>query len=601
MAAEDVHADEQKENLSETATSAVDGPDIEAERLRSWYQEDINTRVKQEETIGILGGRSPYSSARSTNRRGKYSRLIEMLSIVRKYDIFHGITPTSLRKMLEELGPTFVKAGQILSMRSEILPESFCNELAKLRTEVDPMPREVVLDTLRAEYDTPIEEIFDAIDDVPLGSASVAQVHKARLVTGELVAIKVQRPGVRRVMARDISIMRSLARRATLFLGDDQFLDMQSVVEELWQSFREETDFLVEAHALSEFRHNNRNCKYVMCPKPYPGLCTEHVVVMDYIEGIPISRLHELTDAGYDVAEIGEKLVANYVTQILDDGFFHADPHPGNIVISGGKIVYLDLGIMGRLSSHDRAALADIVIAVADLNTPGLKDGLLRFAATTDPAKIDHARLLVDLDLVMQNYGTESLADLDLAQFLNAIVTLARRNNIELPSSVTMLARSLVTLEGTVDDMLADASIVDLIARHAKSNASLFDAGKREVDQFARESRLAAHGVLRAASQADLAMDMLTRGQLRVNMDVPGSDNPILDFSHAFDRLTMGIVIAGLFIGSSIIYFAGMKPLMFGIPILGFVGFVAAFILGVWLVIDIIRTGRRYKKTPHGH
>ena len=174
------------------------------------------------------------------------------------------------------------------------------------------MPREVVLDTLRAEYNTPIEEIFDAIDDVPLGSASVAQVHKARLVTGELVAIKVQRPGIKRIMARDISIVRSLARRATLFLGNDQFLDMQSVVEELWQSFREETDFLVEAHSLSEFRHNNRHCNYVMCPKPYPGLCTEHVVVMDYIEGIPISRLHELTDAGYDTAEIGETTSPKY-------------------------------------------------------------------------------------------------------------------------------------------------------------------------------------------------------------------------------------------------------------------------------------------------
>ena len=593
MADKDVLRDENEDNLN---TGADDGWDAEAERLRMWYQEAIYEHPTREETIGILGGRAKDSSAYGATRRGKLNRLREMLSIVRKYDILHGLTPKSFRSMLEELGPTFVKAGQILSMRSEILPESFCHELAKLCTEVDPMPREVVLDTLRAEYDTPIEEIFDAIDDVPLGSASVAQVHKARLVTGELVAIKVQRPNVKKIMARDISIMRSLARRANVVMGDDQFLDVQSVVEELWQSFREETDFLVEAHSLSEFGRNNSGYPYVMCPKPYPGLCTEHVVVMDYIEGIPISHKQELIDAGYNPTEIGEKLVGNYATQILEDGFFHADPHPGNIVISDGKIAYLDLGIMGRLSAHDRAALSDIMLSVADMNTPGLKDALLRFSVSTDLSKIDHSRLLSDLDVVVTDYGTESLADLDLAQMLNAIVTLARRNSIKLPSSVTMLARSMVTLEGTVNDILADASVVDLITRHVKTRLSPWEMGKKEAGLLLRESRLATHSMLRAASQAELAMDMLTRGQLRVNMDVGGSDDPISDFSHAFDRLTMGIVIAGLFIGSSVIYFAGMKPLMFGIPILGFIGFVVAFALGVWLFVDIMREGRRRKQ-----
>ena len=156
-----------------------------------------------------------------------------------------------------------------------------------------------------------------------------------------------------------------------------------------------------------------------------------------------------------------------------------------------------------------------------------------------------------------------------------------------------MLARSLVTLEGTVDDLLSDKSVVDIVAEHVRKGTNLWDEGKREAALLARESRLATHSVLRAASQASLAMNMLTRGQLHVNMDVPGSDNPISDFSHAFDRLTMGIVIAGLFIGSSVIYFSGVKPLMFGIPILGLLGFVVAFFLGVWLFIDIMREGRR--------
>ncbi len=567
--------------------------DLNAEVDRLYAQEfETEGHRGREETIGLLGGRPTEGSGYALTRRSRYARIAQIISIVRKYDILHGLTPRTLRHLLEELGPTFVKAGQILSMRSEILPKSFCDELAKLRTEVAPMPHDVVLDTLRKEYDVPLEDVFQTIEDKPLGSASVAQVHRGRLTTGELVAIKVQRPHVRGVVAQDIQIMRSLARHAKRVMGSEQVLDIQSVVDELWQSFREETDFIVEAHALEEFRHNNADCAFVTCPKPYPGLCTEHVVVMEYIEGISIAKTDVLVKEGYDLKEIGVKLVDNYTRQMLDDGFFHADPHPGNVVISGGKVVYLDLGIMGRLSSHDRRALSDMVFAVGDLDTPRLKDGLLRFSISSDNS-IDHARLLADLDVVVQDYGTAALSDLDLSQFLNAIITLARRSGIEMPGSVIMLARSLVTLEGTVDELLADESIVKIIEQHIKSNVSPIRESRREAERLARETRMATHGLLRAASQSALAMDMLTRGQLRVNMDVPGSDNPIADFSHAFDRLTMGIVIAGLFIGSSVIYFAGMKPLLFGIPILGFVGFVVAFILGAWLVVDILREGRR--------
>ena len=562
-----------------------------------WY-DFVNAKAEDEwqDTIGLFGGHRGDEDRYNLTRRSRSRRIREMLGIVRKYDIFHGLTPVSLRQMLEELGPTFVKAGQILSMRSEILPEPFLRELSKLRTDVEPMDREVVLQTLRNEYKTPIEDIFDAIDDVPLGSASVAQVHKARLVTGELVAIKVQRPGVQEVMAQDIDIIRSLARHMSKFMGDDAFIDIQSVVEELWTSFRDETDFLVEARALAEFRSNNADCKFVDCPKPYLRWCTEHVVVMDYVQGIPISNTKALKEAGYDLEEIGTKLVDNYTRQMLDDGFFHADPHPGNIIISGGKIVFIDLGIMGRLSSHDRAALSEIVVAVGLRDTPRLKNGIVRFSVMPDTSKIDHAQLLADLDAIVDNYGTADLADLNLGSFVNAIFSLARRNNIELPSSATMLARSLVTLEGVVDEFLPGVSMVQIVSTHLKAHRSYGDTAKQEVKDLAREGRAATHGLLGAASQANLAMNMLTRGQLRMNLDLPGTDDPIADFAHAFDRLTMGIVIAGLFIGSSVIYYAGVQPVIFGIPIVGFVGFLAAFVLGVWIILSIMREGRKRGK-----
>ncbi len=563
------------------------------DRMLHDLEEEETEQDGYEETIGLLGGRQ--KGYEGGSRKTRHKRMREILAIVRKYDILHGLTPVTLRKMLEELGPTYVKAGQILSMRSEILPEPFCRELTKLRADVEPMDRETVLSTLRAEYSIPIEDIFDAIDDVPLGSASIAQVHKAKLITGELVAIKVQRPHVQETMAQDIDIMRRLARYAQRFFPDTQILDLRSVIEELWHSFREETDFLVEARNLDEFRRNNADVKFIGCPKPYMKWCTRHVVVMDYVSGIPISNTKRLVQDGYDLTEIGAKLIDNYARQMLDDGFFHADPHPGNIIISGGKITYIDLGIMGRLSSHDRAALEEMVEAVAERSSERLKNGLLRFAISGTEG-IDHAQLLADLDLIIDEYGTADLHDLDIAAFVNSLIAMARKAGIELPGTVTMLARSLVTLEGVVDEFLPGVSIIEIVKGHIKAHASLSDVAKKEAKEYARELESASHGMLQAASQAGLLTSMLTRGQLRMNFDFANRTDPIGDLAAAADRLTMGIVVAGLFIGSSVIYYARIQPVIFGIPIIGFLGFMIALFLGLWIVFSIIKERKQKKR-----
>ena len=576
--------------MADDGTSRIEDAEVD-DILASWLNEQPARGVPRGQTIGLLGSRYVNAGGDAITRSTKLARLREIVSIASRYDMLHGLTPQSFRKLLEELGPTFVKAGQILSMRSEILPDDFCHELTKLRTDVEPMDRNTMLETLRAEYDRPLEEIFDAIDDVPLGSASVAQVHKARLLSGELVAVKVQRPHVRELMAQDISIMRSLAKRVVNLMPDEQFLDVQSVIDELWQSFLEETDFLVEARSLAEFRRNNANVRFVDCPKPYPSLCTSHVVVMDYVDGIPIGNVKQLEELGYDLSEIGTKLVDNYSQQMLDDGFFHADPHPGNLVVCGGKIVYLDLAIMGRLSSHDRAALSRMVFAVGNHDAASLKDGLLRFS-TSDISDVDHAHLLADLDAIIADYGDADLSELDMGAFFNALVSMARKNGVELSGAVTMLARSLVTLEGVVDTFLPGISIVQIVTDHVRNHSSTLEMVEQEGERLARQSLSASHGLLDAASQAGLAMNMLTRGQLRMNLDLAGSEDPISDMARAADRLTMGIIIAGLFIGSSVVYYARIAPVIFGIPVIGFLGYLIALFMGLWLVRQIMHEGR---------
>ena len=550
----------------------------------------------QSETIGLFGPRKDSFSQRyHLTRRGKLKRLAQIAQIVNQFDIVHGLTPVKMRLMFEALGPTFVKVGQILSMRSEILPQSFCDELAKLRADADPMPYGTVLQVLEDEYGRPAGEIFDHIDATPLGSASLAQVHRAKLTTGEDVAVKVQRPGVRETMAQDVSIMRTIARIAAKTMPSAQVVDLSGVVEELWDTFEAETDFMIEARNLAEFKRFCEHYKYMDCPKPYSDLCTEHVVVMDYVEGISVSHPDELIEAGYDLKEIGTKLVDNYATQVLDEGFFHADPHPGNIMVRGGQIVLLDLGMTGRLNAKTRSVLKDMIFAVAKQDSPALADGLLRFAgAEADPE--DYPALLADLDVIVKEFGTVDLAELDIAAMLTALTQMAQRHGIEVPSTVTTVGRALVTLEGLLDEFIPDVNMIQIISDHIASSTSKKDFAKDETKSLALESHQALHSLLAAANEMKVASRMLTRGQLRVNMEMVGSQEPIHLLANMVNRLTMALIVVGLFIGSSIVYYAGIKPVIFGIPIVGFLGYVIAFILSVWIVFDIYFKGRDSKK-----
>ena len=565
----------------------------QSERPADAHTHDIPASIARrqqpqvEETIGLFGmHKRNFSSEYHLTRMSKAKRLKQIGKIALEYDALHGLTPVKMRLMFEALGPTFVKVGQILSMRSEILPESFCAELSKLRADADPMPYAIVLGTLENEYQRPIDEIFEHIDTTPLGSASLAQVHRATLKTGEDVAVKVQRPGVRETMAQDVSIMRSLAKGATKIMHSSQVV-FRGVVEELWETFDEETNFLNEARNLAEFKRFCSHYAYMDCPTPFTDLCTEHVLVMQYIDGIPISHTRELIDDGYSLNEIGTKLVDNYAAQILDAGFFHADPHPGNIEIRGGKIILLDLGMTGRLDARTRVALKQMLFAVAKQNSADLADALLRFAGT-DVERADYPSLLGDLDGIVEEFGTVDLADLDLAAFITSLTQMARRHGIEIPSSVTTVGRALVTLEGLLDEFIPNVNMIEIISQHIESSKTPVEMVKSEVKRLGIESEQALHSGLKGIVDAQTALHMLTRGELKMNLELVGSEEPLSQMSDMVNRLTMALIVVGLFIGSSIVYFAGMKPIIFGIPVVGFLGYVAAFVLSVWIVIDIL-------------
>ena len=503
---------------------------------------------------------------------GRRERIGQIVRLVKKYRVWDNLTPVRLRRLLEELGPMFVKMGQILANRSEILPQRFCDELRRLRSDVEPVPYEVVLSCLEEEYGLRLGEMFDAIDPNPLGSASLAQVHRARLVTGEDVAVKVQRPGAQQVMAQDIDIIRSVVRIVSKFVNTDQFVDLHGVVEELWTSFREETNFLAEAKNLNDF----------------------YELVMDYVDGISIADPERLVAEGYDLEKIGAAIVEDYSTQVLDDGFFHADPHAGNIILKDGIVYFIDLGMVGRMSSHDRGIVKDMIFAVAEGDVPKLKDSLMRFAVTRgDSAELDHSAFLSDLDFIVADFAGLDLKDLDIGEFLTSLLNLARKNDVELPSVVTMFARGMVTLEGLLTEYMPNVNMIQIIQTHIKNEKSTYARVRDMGRDLAASSYRAAKGSLEAAEYLGLASRMLTRGQLKVNTQIMSSDKALRQLGGIIDRMSMAIVIAGLFIGSSVVYYARIEPVVFGIPVIGFLGYVSALVLALML-------GRNIWLNSHG-
>lgn len=539
-------------------------------------------RLFNEETI-------VYEERYELTRKTRLARMREILRIIRKHDVRDGVSPAEFRAILEDLGPTFMKIGQVLSTRSEILPQAYCDELAHLQANTTPLPFEEVVAALDAVYGDRRGRIFRSIDPKPLGSASLAQVHKATLMNGDEVAVKVQRPGVRTVMAQDIDVLRSIVKHLDRFIPNDQMLDFHAVVEELWVAFVEETDFTREAENLREFALLNRDVAFVSCPEPYLEYCTPDVLVMEYVDGISIRDADAIIDAGYSLSEIGDKMMDNFAKQILDDGFFHADPHPGNIVIKDGKIVYLDLGIMGRLSSRDRSSFGEIIKAVGLQNASALKDALISFAVDVNLESIDHPRLLSELDNVLGSYASCDVADIDIGAFLTDILALTRQCKVTLPSSVTAVSRSLVTLEGTVLAYVGSFNIADIINRRLRREQTKPEALGKALEDTLVDLRAAGKGINAAASYSGEMMKMLTRGQFKVNMNMLGSDEPLAKLSRIVNRMTLGLMIAGLLVAGALISSVEGMPKVLGLPVLADVMFVSAFVLSAVVVADFYR------------
>ena len=550
--------------------------------------------------------------ARRDKGSGSGKRLREIERILRQHRVLSGLTPEKAISLLEDLGPTFVKMGQIAANRSDVIPPAYADAFKRLRADVPPMPFSTVLATIEESLGHPWQESFSCIEEKPLGSASIAQVHRARIAphavgdagagtgaaavplpadapkAGSYVAIKVRRPHVVEQMTQDLALIRQAVALVGLTRATDGIkLSLDDLVTELERTTRQELDFCVEQHNLVRFRQFLDDQPGVESPRPYPHLSSDDVLVMDFVEGPMINDVPALRAMGLDPAKLGQRLAESFVTQIVDNGFFHADPHPGNLLVRSGKIVYIDLGIMGRLSPRDRAGFGNIIQAVGMESSSELKDALLSFAIAKDNSVIDHTRFLADLDLLLNDYGSCDVADIDIGAFLNDILMLTRSCKVTLPSSITSVSRGIVTLEGIIAPFIPNQNVVSIINAHIQRSKNQGDELVQAMQDLALALRSSSHGALDAARYSGETLKMLTRGQLKMNMEVLGSEAPLSKLAKIINRLTIGIIIAGLFIGSSMLSLSSMEPRLLGVPVLAFFGYLGAAVLSVWVVFDI--------------
>lgn len=520
-----------------------------------------------------------------------HTRLAEIIGILRKHHITQGVDPVKLRHIIEDLGPTFVKIGQIMASRQDMFSERYCKELIKLRENVMQMDMETVYQVIENDYGTSVEEVFDDFDPIPLGSASIAQVHRARLKNGDDIVVKVQRPGIYEMMERDISLIRKASQLLKLNEILGSVIDINIVLDEFWHTTKEELDFLNEAHFAKQFTSLNEEILYIGAPHIYQEYTTSKVLVMEYIDGFEIDQIDTLIDNGYDPSEIATKLSENYIKQIVDDGFFHADPHPGNLRIRGGKIVWIDFGMMGTLAKEDKDLMKEAVFAMGQNDIQKLVEVILTLGI--HDKHIDYTAFYEDMESFMHRYLQLDLKDIHLGQAMQEIFTIAHQYRISMPKGISMLARGLVTIESTVMTLDPHTNILQIAANHVAMHLRDPEHIKKEMKSTVKKSYDALHYGLELPVRLSEVLSMMTKGRLKLNLEIMDSTIPLQTVDHMVNKLVVGIVSAGLLMASSILCTTQMTPTLFGIPAIGFVGYFTAVGLGIWLFITVIREHRR--------
>lgn len=489
-----------------------------------------------------------------------------------------------IRLAMEELGPTFVKLGQLFATRVDVFPPGWIAEFEKLQSKVPPVPYAELAPHLEAALGLPATEVFLELDIDAFAAASIAQVHRAKLQDGTPVILKIRRPGIEKKIDADLRIMQHIARLAEQEIPDAHRYQPVMMLAQFRRSLRRELDLLMEAHNIERFRTNFADDDTVHIPKVYWDYTSEILNVQEELIGVPGTRLVEAKAAGMDFSLLAARGADAVLKMILVHGYFHADPHPGNVIyLPGNRVGMIDFGMVGRLTEYRRNQIVNLLDAITDKDEEGMLAVVLNW---TEDGQVDETKLGYDMSELVFSYDNLQLKDVKIGPLLTDITAVIRENGLVLPADMALLFKALITLEGLGQQLDPHFHMVDHLALFVRGviaerykPAAIIKRGRKNIKQALEVVSGLPRDIAKLLREA-------RHGRLRIDLDLKRLDQFGHQLDRASSRITMGILTAALIIGSSIVM---TVP---GWRFLGIVGFLLAFLNSIWVIFSIWRSGK---------
>lgn len=517
-------------------------------------------------------------------------RVEDLLHLQGKLEIEQMEPAVRMRRVLEELGPTFIKFGQVLATRVDLFTPDWITEFEKLQNEVPPLPFTQLLPEIESALGQDVYDVFDEIDFEPIGSASIAQVHRARLKTGEDVVLKIRRPSIVAKIEADLRILRHIATLTEFEFPDARRYQPVRIADEFARSLKRELNFASEARNMERFAQNFAGHEEVEIPRVWRNLTSERLCVQSYLDGIAGNDLDGASRSGLDRQVLAARGADAVLKMVLIDGYFHADPHPGNVkYLPGNRLGFLDFGMVGRLPHQRRDQIVNLLAALSQRNEHDILNVLMEW---TGEAAVDEDQLAADIADFMFNYENLPLKDIQISALLNDVARIMREHEIMLPADLTLLFKALISLEGLGRQLDPHFQMVRhitpfvkevMLARYHPKN--LFRRGREGVFE-------ALHLLSGLPKDVGRLIRQARRGTLKIDLDLKRLDQFGAQLTRSSNRLTMGIVTGSLIIGSSIVMTVNAGPKIFGLPAFGFLGYLLAFFNTVWLILAIWVSGK---------
>jgi ubiquinone biosynthesis protein len=494
-----------------------------------------------------------------------------------------------LRHAMEDLGPTFVKFGQILSLRGDLLPGDLINELEKLQDSVAPVPLEEIMGVLKKALGKPLDEIFSLIEDEPLAAGSLAQVHRAVLKEENLpVALKIRRPDIVKTVEIDLQILEGAAPHLSEHLEFARTYDFVNLVKELKRALLRELNFTLEARNMQIISQNMAGEKDVIIPEVYESWTRSSVLTMDLIDGVKLKDLNpEKIEEREQLAQTGLRVI---VKQVLENGFFHADPHPGNfLVVEDKQLCLIDWGVVGILPSETRYELVELISAIVDMEAEKVLDILVSLTAA-NVAQINERLLLRDILEILHLYHSVPVGKLDLGQLLMDLNNMLRTHHIKLPSDLALMFKTMVTAEGTARKFYPELDVIAEIEPFVRRLGTERWKPSQVWRRLSRQLRFYFKLQSNLPGAIQRILQKIEQGDLNIKFRHENLGGLQKSLDNVSNRLSFSIILASLIIGSSMIITTGVKPLIFGYPAIGLVGYLISAILGLIVVVSIFRS-----------